>query len=60
MERGGKPRRQTNQKNTKKQPESTNEDGGDITDNMEDEEKHMEAEAAAVIRAGLKDILKEI
>lgn len=39
MERGRKPRTQTNQKKAKKQMELTNEDRGNITDNMEDEEK---------------------
>ena len=60
MERGGKPRRQTSKKTPKKQHELTNEEGGDITDNMESEEEHMEAEAATAIRMGLKDIVKEI
>lgn len=60
IDRGGKSRRQTNQKNPNKQPKLTNKEGGNIADNMENEVEHMEAEVAAVIRVGLKDIVKEI
>lgn len=60
MERGGRSRRQKWKKNPVKQPDLTNDDGGDTTDDSEGEEEHMETEATAMIRAGLKDIIKEI
>ena len=60
MERGGRSRRQEKQKNLVKQPDLTNEDEGNTTDDSEGEEGNMDTEATTMIRTGLKEIIKEI
>lgn len=49
MDRGGKSRRQTKQRNRQKWPMGMDIDG---------EEEHMETEVAMLIQAGLKNIVK--
>ena len=60
MERGRRPRRQTNTNNREKQPNMTNEDGGEILDTESGEDAQMEVDAVEVFCSGLKDIVKEI